>query len=72
LRADIGIYGYERQAGIYRGLISGYTASMVGFVAEERLDKMRRAERYCSGFYDFWCSLRDAIYGHAGSGKLTS
>src|SRR5262245_16098315 len=72
LRADMWIYGEESRNEIYRGLISGYTATAAAFVGHERLDNRWGTGGYCGRFSRFRFPSRSQIYREVGRSKLTS
>jgi len=71
-RADIWIYGAESRNEIYRGLISGYTATVAAFVRQERLDNRWETGGYYPGFSCFRALSRSEIHREGERGKLTS
>jgi hypothetical protein len=60
------------QVVIYRGLISGYTATLAGFGGKKRLDKMGKTEEYDLRFCYLRLSVWGEIYSQQGGRILSS
>jgi hypothetical protein len=63
LRAGIGIYRQQDSREIYRGLVSGYTATLAAFARQEILDKVSVTRGYYGEFHRLVESVSIGIYG---------